>query len=104
MLSTTLRVQGRIRTLYARFSDSRAGSLSKIFRRAGLGLQGNSQILLFEPRHLDFGANQKSNVRDELNFAWSVHMGPHVLQVDHANEAIAAEDGDGQESFVTVLG
>jgi len=71
---------------------------------AGAELFGEFGVGTFEASHLDFSADEETDGGDEANFALAVGVRLAVLQIDDADEFVAAENRDGEESFETVFG
>jgi hypothetical protein len=58
----------------------------------------------FQARHFDFCADQEADRRDQLDVALFVNVRADVLEVDDSDETAAAEQRDGQECLVGILG
>jgi hypothetical protein len=57
-----------------------------------------------ETREFDFGAYEKADSRQEANFALAVNVRLATLKIDDADQFAAAENGNGEEGFVAILG
>src|ERR1019366_4273123 len=71
---------------------------------ARLQLLRQVDIRILQPRHLDFGAYQKSDRRNQTNFPPPVNMMLAMLQVDHSHHAAAGHQGHRQKRLVAILG
>ena len=58
----------------------------------------------FQARHLDFGADQEAYCGDQADIALFVNVWADVLEIDYADQAAAAEQGDGEEGLVGIFG
>src|SRR5687767_3170928 len=62
------------------------------------------RVLTLQTRQLDFGADQEPNRRDQLNLRPAVLVREAMLEIDHRDQAAAAEHGDRQKGLVVILG
>jgi hypothetical protein len=99
-----LLLEHKVSLLFAQAQIALEDAFAALDDFAGLELLAEVRIFVFEAGHFDFGADQEADGGDELNFGVGVGVGLAVLQVDDANDFVAAEDGHREKGFVTVFG
>src|SRR6185503_8322335 len=65
---------------------------------------GQLRVLDFEPRHLDLGADEEADGRDELDVLPAVVVRLTMLQVDDADQLAARQHGHREEGLVAIFG
>ncbi len=71
---------------------------------AGVELLGKFGVGAFEAGEFDFGTDEEADGGDEADFTLAIDVRLAALEIDDADEFVAAENGNGEEGLEAVLG